>query len=185
MDQFLALDNLWKCGRQSVDDVSLSAGMQAADDFRVVTAVAERAATDLKGLNGLLELLCGLRLFLEITMDLASLVVLVPGEKVRRNGVRPATQHALLVHGIKVARRIFGIWQSNRRRWRILALFKIRRGANPSAASPRPPEICFPPRPEHCFPPRFVLHERHPTGDLPATIPRNNYCRPIIKEESQ
>jgi len=44
--------------------------MQPADDFRVVTAVAERAAADLKRLHGLLKLIWCLRLFLEITMDI-------------------------------------------------------------------------------------------------------------------
>lgn len=133
MGPVFPLTILERVEEQSVDHVPLSARMQPADDLRVITAVAERAATDLKGLNGLLKLLWSLRLFLEITMDLASLVVLVPGEKVWRNGVRPATEHAFLVNGIKAARRIFGVWQANRRWWRILALFKIRRGANPSA----------------------------------------------------
>ena len=116
---------------QSVDHAPLSARMQPVGDFRVVTAVAERAATDLKGLNGLLKLIWVLRLFLEITMDIASLVVLVTGEKVRCHGVRLTAEHALLIDGVEVAGRVLGIWEWARQRRRILGLFGIGRGANP------------------------------------------------------
>jgi hypothetical protein len=73
---------IWKRGRQSVNHVFLSTFMQPADDFRVVTAVAERTTTDFKGLDGLLQLIRGLGLFLEVAMDLATFVVPVPGEKI-------------------------------------------------------------------------------------------------------
>jgi hypothetical protein len=56
--------------------------MQPSDDFWGVTAVAKRTAADLKSLDGLLQLIRVLRLFLEVAMDLATFVVPVPGEKV-------------------------------------------------------------------------------------------------------
>jgi hypothetical protein len=56
--------------------------MQPSDDFWVVTAVAERTAADFKSLDGLLQLIRVLRLFLEVAMDRATFVVPVPGEKI-------------------------------------------------------------------------------------------------------
>jgi hypothetical protein len=77
--------------------------MQPPDDFWIVTAVAERTTADLKGLDGLLQLIRGLRLLLKVAMDLAAFVVPVPGEKIWRDGVRPSAEHTLLVDGVEVA----------------------------------------------------------------------------------
>jgi hypothetical protein len=67
---------------QSADKVTFSTSMQTPDDFWIVTAIAERTTTDFKGLDGLLQLIRGLGLFLEVAMDLATFVVPVPGEKI-------------------------------------------------------------------------------------------------------